>query len=326
MKQLAKQAKKLMALLLVSLALVTWSIEPARGEVSEAKLTEINQLWLGSAHALVGTNCSSCHQDSETKELVVRPTYESCRSCHEEETKTFLLGKHGIRLLEGETPLTPSLARLPMRVSALSKSMTCNSCHDVHSVDTFTAAVDSCLSCHNDRHSLNYKNSKHAELVASVGKPPRPPSESVTCATCHLPRYEALSIGAEPKVEVNHNNTFTLKPRDRMVKDVCMHCHGMEFSYNSIFDDELVEANFDSPPTQDLKTLDMVRQLKQKRSRQTPESENHPEIASEQLVWQLRLPYYIHQDRVRVLQEALFETGFGVEMENAFAEQTEQGS
>ncbi|NER38185.1 MAG: hypothetical protein F6J93_30210 [Oscillatoria sp. SIO1A7] len=319
-----KLTKKFLAFLLVLLALASWNIEVARGEVSEAKLAEINELWQGSAHAMVGANCSSCHQDSETKELVLRPTYESCRSCHEEETNTFLLGKHGIRLLEGETPLTPSLARLPMKASALSKSMTCNTCHDVHSVDTFTAAVDSCLSCHNDRHSLNYKNSKHAELVAKEGKLPRPSSESVTCATCHLPRYEAISIGAESKVQANHNNTYTLKPRDRMVKDVCMQCHGMEFSYNSIFDDELVEANFDRPPNQDLKTLEMVRTLKEKRSSQSSLGQNHPDITSQQAIWQLRLPYYIHQDRVRILKQALFQTGF--RMENAFAKEQEKQS
>jgi hypothetical protein len=26
-----------------------------------------------------------------------------------------------------------------------------------------------------------------------------------------------------------------------------MNCHGVEYSYNSIFDDDLVEANFDQP-------------------------------------------------------------------------------
>ena len=65
---------------------------------------------------------------------------------------------------------------------------------------------------------------------------------------------------------VNHNNTFTLLPRDRMVKEVCMNCHGMEFAYNSIFDDDLVESNFARPPTLSMDTLKMVRALETQRS------------------------------------------------------------
>ena len=231
--------------------------------MSQEQLAEINQLWRGSAHALAEVNCSSCHQEAETQQLVVKPSYESCLSCHETEVETFLIGKHGIRLAEGMSPLNPSMAQIPMKASALDKQMTCNTCHDAHSVNTYQAAVDSCLGCHNDSHSLNYQNSKHSQLFVAEGKLPRPSAESVTCAACHLPRQHQ-EIGNS--VFVNHNNTYNLLPRDRMVADVCMHCHGMEYSYNSIFDDALVEANFDRPPNQDLETLQMVRKFEQKRS------------------------------------------------------------
>ncbi|MEO1348087.1 MAG: hypothetical protein AAFW84_04700, partial [Cyanobacteria bacterium J06635_15] len=60
-------------------------------------------------------------------------------------------------------------------------------------------------------------------------------------------------------------------PRDRMVKDVCMTCHGVEYSYNSIFDDDLVEANFDKPPSLSLETFDLVRALEKKRTNQDGE-------------------------------------------------------
>ncbi len=85
----------------------------------------------------------------------------------------------------------------------------------------------------------------------------------MTCATCHLPREVSGDA-----ILVNHNNTYTLKPRDRMVKEVCMNCHGVEHAYNSIFDDELVEANFARPPTQKLQTFQLVRDLEKKRSSQ----------------------------------------------------------
>lgn len=230
-------------------------------EVTQKQIEEIGQLWQTSAHALAEVNCSSCHQDEETKQLVAHPTEESCRSCHEYAVDTFWLGKHGIRLYEGMSPLTPAMAHLPMKESALDKQMTCNTCHNVHSVDTSVAAVDSCLTCHNDSHSLNYKDSPHAQTVANLASLPRPDNQAVTCATCHLPR-----ISEAKEVVVNHNNTYTLLPRDRMVKEVCMNCHGLEHAYNSIFDNELIENNFARPPNLKLETFDLVRALEKKRS------------------------------------------------------------
>lgn len=233
--------------------------------VNKTQLSKIEQQWQTSAHALAEVNCSSCHQNEETKAFVAKPTEESCRSCHESSVDTFLLGKHGIRTLEGLSPLTPAMAHLPMKEGIADKQMNCNTCHNVHTADTYQASVDSCLTCHSDRHSLNYKNSPHANIFQKIGTLPRPNKDSVTCATCHLPR----EISGD-KVLVNHNNTYTLKPRDRMVQEVCMNCHGVEHAYNSIFDDELVEANFARPPNQKLSTFKLVRDLEKKRSRPMP--------------------------------------------------------
>ena len=237
-------------------------VQDARAaKVSSNQIEEIKQQWQSSAHALAEVNCSSCHRDEASKKLVAKPTQESCRSCHENSVETFLLGKHGIRTLESLSPLTPAMAHLPMKDSARDLQMNCNSCHDVHSVNTAVAATDSCLTCHNDTHSLNYKSSPHAGIVQNLSSLPRPNEKAVTCATCHLPRNK---VGET--VLVNHNNTYTLEPRDRMVKEVCINCHGLEHAYNSIFDDEIVEANFALQPTQKLETFDLVRALEKKRS------------------------------------------------------------
>ncbi|MEO1591002.1 MAG: cytochrome c3 family protein [Cyanobacteria bacterium J06632_22] len=241
--------------------------------MSQSDLDDITRQWEGSAHALNDINCSSCHQDSETKEFVAKPTYTSCQSCHEDPVETFLLGKHGIRLLEEETPLTPAMARLPMKHDAFTKQMNCNACHDVHSSNTVQASVDACLTCHNDNHSLNYQNSKHAELYEASKSLPRPGSGAVTCATCHLPRTAIEKGDDTVLVKVNHNNTYNLKPQDRMVGDVCLNCHGLEYSYNSIFDPDLVEANFDRPPTLALETFDLMRALEERRSGNATETE-----------------------------------------------------
>ena len=242
------------------------------GTVDQVLIDETTQLWQGSAHALNDINCSSCHQNSETKEFVSHPTGETCKSCHEQAVDTFLLGKHGIRLLEDESPLTPAMARLPMKHDAFTKQMNCNACHNVHTSNTVQASVDSCLTCHNDTHSLNYQNSKHAKLYAASKGLPRPGAGAVTCATCHLPRSGTEKSDGTVLVEVNHNNTYNLKPQDRMVGDVCLNCHGLEYSYNSIFDPELVEANFDRPPTLELQTFDLMQALEERRSGNAAES------------------------------------------------------
>jgi hypothetical protein len=250
--------------------LLGWTAPIWADEINQAMIDESTQLWQSSAHALNNINCSSCHQDTETQAFVARPNQESCRSCHEQAVDTFLLGKHGIRLLEGETSLKPAIARLPMQSAAHDLQMTCGTCHDVHSVNTVQAAVDSCLTCHNDPHSINYENSRHAQLFAGDRNLPRPSGISVSCATCHLPRHEVPTVDGTITL-VNHNNTYTLLPRDRMVKEVCMNCHGVEYSYNSIFDDDLVETNFDRPPTLSLETFDLVRALEERRTNQASE-------------------------------------------------------
>ncbi len=262
--------KYLMAGLLTFLLLINSAVPAWAQGVDQAQVEEATQHWQTSAHALSGINCSSCHQDAQTKAFVAQPDQESCRACHEQAVDTFLLGKHGIRLLEGQTPLTPAMARLPMQPAALNQAMTCGTCHDVHTVNTVTAAVDSCLGCHSDTHSLNYEKSQHAQLFAADRDLPRPSGSSVSCATCHLPRH-AMTQGEQTLTQVNHNNTYTLLPRDRMVQEVCMNCHGVEYSYNSIFDDDLVEANFDRPPTLTLETFELVRALEERRTTQTSE-------------------------------------------------------
>lgn len=257
--------------ILATVLVVFWASSLLIGQVlpasaaTEQEIEEIVSLWQPSVHALNDVNCASCHQNEESDEFVANPDHESCRSCHEQSVNTFLLGKHGVRLLEGESPLTPSIAQIPMKREAFDQQMTCNACHNVHSVNTMQAAVDSCLTCHNDTHSLNYENSKHAKAVFASQPLPRPGSASVTCATCHLPRIAHKSAEGIPMAKVNHNNTYTLKPRNRMVGEVCMNCHGVEYGYNSIFDDELVEANFDRPPTLNHQTFDLVRAAEERR-------------------------------------------------------------
>ncbi|MEM1368334.1 MAG: hypothetical protein AAGG02_10010 [Cyanobacteria bacterium P01_H01_bin.15] len=239
----------------LSVAAPVWAVD-------SSQLQQIDQAWQLSVHALNDINCSSCHVSHETQEFVAVPDQESCRGCHEQSVDTFLYGKHGIRIHEGLSPLTPAMSHLPMLADARDKAMNCNTCHDVHSVNTVAASVDSCLTCHDDTHSQNYLASKHGQMwLADQVSLPRPSANAVSCSTCHLPRHEEGSV-----VLVNHNNTYNLKPRDRMVKDVCLNCHGVEFAYNSIFDDDLIENNFAEEPKLKMETFDLLRAYEKRRS------------------------------------------------------------
>ena len=91
----------------LSLSLVLFSsasLSASALAVDAQSLETITQEWEGSLHAMNDINCSSCHEDQDTKEFVAKPTGASCKTCHEDAVDTFLLGKHGIRLLEGQTP------------------------------------------------------------------------------------------------------------------------------------------------------------------------------------------------------------------------------
>jgi len=143
------------------------------------------------------------------------------------------------------------MARLPMRAPHPQQPavLDCGSCHEPHRVDTAVAATYACLNCHADRHSLAFVDSPHARRQeSSLG-------DAMTCATCHMPR--TLSPDDE-KVVVEHGNTLTLRPRDRMLGSVCLDCHGLAFAMSSLYDDALVENNFKGRPRNRHPTLELL--------------------------------------------------------------------
>jgi hypothetical protein len=82
----------------------------------------------------------------------------------------------------------------------------------------------------------------------------------VTCATCHLPRVETEEDG-RTRVAVNHRNTHTLGPPDRMAKLVCLDCHGLPLALSSLLDEGLVANNFRGRPARTAEAIAMVRAL-----------------------------------------------------------------
>jgi len=217
--------------------------------------------WEGSAHARGGVSCAACHglPDAATGMTIWKehPGGASCGRCHALEQEGFAHGAHGARTAAGLSPLTPAMARLPMRLEARGTSLGCDACHAAHAYDTRRAAVEACLGCHDDAHSRAYRASRHALLWERELAGAAPPGTGVSCATCHLPRRVSRVRGADV-VRVEHDQSADLRPRDKMLRGSCLTCHGLGFAIDSLADDALVERNFNGRPSAHVGSLDMV--------------------------------------------------------------------
>jgi Zn-finger protein len=171
--------------------------------------------------------------------------------------KGFLAGRHGMRLALDLPPMTPALARLPMKASAAGLTLSCSSCHAPHRYDTVRAAVEACLSCHDDGHSTAYLASPHYALWQRETGGKAEPGTGVSCATCHLPRERRREAGAEV-VRVDHNQNHNLQPNEKMVRSVCLTCHGLGFSLDALADAALVAANFTGRPARHVQSIEMA--------------------------------------------------------------------
>lgn len=221
--------------------------------------------WSTTAHAAVGVNCTDCHNVKDADTGVItwedRPSHESCQKCHEHETKGFLEGKHGMRLAHGLSPMTPGMAKIPMREDAAHRELTCASCHTSHKFDTQKAAVDACLQCHNDEHTLAYKGSLHFQTFRKEMEGHAPENSGVSCATCHMPRVQRTIFGEEITI-VDHNQNNSLRPNEKMIRSSCIQCHGLQFTIDALADEELIKRNFQGRPSVHVDSLEMVREEK----------------------------------------------------------------
>ncbi len=241
--------------------------------------------WAGSGHAAAGVNCAGCHAPTAAPgasraEVEARwtgmPDTGVCKDCHAAQAKTFARSRHGMRghpliaaprdperRLEAiglggglgkavavwfaDPPRPPRMtvaeARLPMRADAAHESLDCDTCHQPHAVDIEQAAVEACASCHDDRHTRAYFGGAHhalwrAELAGEV-----PPGAGVSCATCHMVKIERRG-----EIVTSHNQNDNLRPNEKMIRSVCLDCHGLGFAIDALADADLVAGNFDGIP------------------------------------------------------------------------------
>jgi hypothetical protein len=164
-----------------------------------------------------------------------------------------------MRLAESLPPLTPGRARRPMHAKARGIELGCTSCHAAHRFDTRQAAVEACVGCHRDGHTAAYEKSPHYALWKKELAGEAPAGSGVSCASCHLPRDEyRVPDTAVKRVLVQHNQSDNLRPNEKMIRPVCMSCHGLAFSIDALADAKLVAGNFAGKPSVHVRSLDMV--------------------------------------------------------------------
>ena len=219
--------------------------------------------WAKSSHAQSGVNCRDCHE-AEDQGWTDKPKNRNCAKCHSMENKGFLESRHGMRLNQSNlSPMRPGMARVAMKAEASERELTCNSCHGAHQFDTRLAETHSCLECHDDKHSIAYKQSAHFKLwnlkkgAEKVG---------VSCANCHFPRKEIRAKGIN-RILIEHSQNNNLRPNQKMIRSVCMNCHGFTFSLNALSDNELIVNNFMGEPKVKSDIPNMVARELQKKER-----------------------------------------------------------
>ncbi|WP_233148196.1 cytochrome c3 family protein [Rhodopirellula sp. MGV] len=226
---------------------------PESVSVSEPTLAD----WAETSHAAAGVNCTACHladqEDNSSWSDAV--SLETCGTCHDKQAESFLTGKHGMRLAAGLSPMTPSQARLPMHHDAAHRELDCNACHQGHRFDTAFAATEACLGCHADDHSIAHSQSSHADLWRAEVTGEGDAGSGVSCATCHMPRLQG-----DDGVWVNHDQNANLRPNEKMAREVCMNCHGLEYSLSALADENLIRNGFSGTPTERNKSVEMAHQ------------------------------------------------------------------
>jgi len=230
------------------------------------------------------------------------PGYEGCKSCHRGEVATWRAGRHGMRFHPGlakarrpekrleavglgglgealpetilayladrevSVPMSVAEARIPMKPDAAHRDLSCSSCHDPHSADLAPARVDACLGCHDDRHSRSYEGTPHHETYLAEIRGEAAPGTGVGCADCHMPKIEDPDTG---RVFTTHNQNEFLRPNEKMIRPVCLSCHGLGFAIDALADPDLVGGNFEGRPARHVESIDWaVRRVTTEEPRQ----------------------------------------------------------
>lgn len=59
-----------------------------------------------------------------------------------------------------------------------------------------------------------------------------------------------------------------------MIRSVCLHCHGLEYSIDALSDPSLIENNFNTNPGVHIESMDWIRQLLENKTNKEGANEN----------------------------------------------------
>jgi hypothetical protein len=57
---------------------------------------------------------------------------------------------------------------------------------------------------------------------------------------------------------VDHGQNDNLRPNEKMIRSVCLPCHGLGFTLDALADRTLIDANFAGKPRGHVRSLQMV--------------------------------------------------------------------
>lgn len=185
--------------------------------------------------------CSDCHTSEAPDRNISEDT---CINCHNRQYEEFTKSKHGIRNSMKLPPISSELIRHDIISESENFQHGCYSCHSEHKPDDRL----SCLNCHEDQHSLSYENSPHSALMVTSDN--EGSFNRVDCVTCHM-----MSNNNDER-NITHNVDKTLNPNIKMVPSVCLQCHTLQFSIDSLADRNLIRNNFNRSPVGRVQTID----------------------------------------------------------------------
>ena len=58
------------------------------------------------------------------------------------------------------------------------------------------------------------------------------------------------------RIATNHNQNDNLRPNEKMIRTVCLDCHGLAFALDALADADLVERNFQGRPAVHVPSID----------------------------------------------------------------------
>ncbi|RMF19200.1 MAG: hypothetical protein D6758_02505 [Gammaproteobacteria bacterium] len=225
---------------------------------------------LTGKHPGLDSNCANCHASdrADMPGWITLPPDQACGACHQFQRNGFQSSRHGVRTKWG---IDNQVARIlgartkttGIRSDALAREQGCTTCHRLHEPGPVT--VQTCRACHDGPHSRAFETSPHATLTRG--------EQPFSCATCHFPKART----ARGRVQTHHNASANLRPNEKMVRTVCLDCHGLGFTLDALAQPELIRTNFTGLPTDHIPSLDWVA-VREKASgpKTPPQAEDQP--------------------------------------------------